>query len=381
MSFEPTGKTEQKIKLVIAINDFRIGGAQKLVADIVRRIDTHKFELCLITLSQKEAEKSFYEELDGSVRVEKINFKGFTDISAWRVLYKTLKDLRPDVVCSNLFFSNTVLRVLKPLFSYKVIIVEHNVYLHKPFSQRTIDWLLSHLSYQIVGVSKQVRDYTSKSEHISEEKFTVIQNGVDRELYAQSAKETNLNEFKRSLGLEIADKVVLSVGQLINQKNHSLLIQAFSEFQKDHPHHKLVIIGEGSLRNKLETKITERGLTGKVLLMGIRKDVASFYAIADFFVLPSLFEGFALVCIEAMATGLPVIATKVAGPNEYVKPGMNGLFTEFDPFDLQKQMSHLADLPAPLRETLAAGARITAAQYDISHTVNAYENLFSAAVK
>ncbi|MBP6924062.1 MAG: glycosyltransferase [Candidatus Pacebacteria bacterium] len=369
-------KTEtQKIKLVVGISDFRIGGAQKVVADIIKNLNLSLFEVHLIVLSNQPNQDTFYDLVPAEVTVHRLHFSSFRDVSSWRQLFILLKQIKPGVVWSHLFFSNTVFRVLKPLFGYKVITVEHNTYVNKTFGQKVTDWLLSFVTYKIVAVSDYVAEFTAKQEHISKKKFVTIFNGVDVGWYRSEASSMDATAVKASLGFQEEDKVVVSVGQLIKQKNHTLLLDAFAQFIKIHPEYKLIILGEGPQRNELEANIQMRGINSSVKLLGVQKNTPTFYAISDFFVLPSLFEGFGLVCIEAMACGLPVLTTKVAGPDTYIDEEVDGFFFAPTVDDLVKKLVLMASLSSEQMTKMRQSAENKASEYDLRVATQSYEKL------
>lgn len=373
--------TGRKIKLVVGINDFRVGGAQKVVTDIVSKMNTDDFEINLITLSQSPDEASFYESIPSSIVVHKLSFKSFYDISSWLDLYQLLKSIKPDVVWSHLYFSNTVFRVLKPLFRYRVITVEHNTYVNRTFAQKFVDRYLSFVTYKIVAVSDYVADFTASNEHISRKKFITILNGVDVTNYRNRASAVDIINIKQNLGFSPEDKIIISVGQLIKQKNHILLIEAFAEFVATHQGYKLIILGEGRMRGELEDSIHKHSLGHCVKLLGIQKDTPSYYAISEFFVLPSLFEGFALVCIEAMACGLPVLTTRVAGPDTYISENKDGLFFEPTTRELIDKLRVIADMPEVHKSKMKANAMEKANEYDIHSTVIKYEAIIKESLR
>lgn len=372
---------QKRINVVVGINDFRVGGAQKVVADIIAKFNLHDFDLSLVTLSQSPQEASFYEAIPSGITVHKLNFSSFYDVRSWKQLYRLLKASKPDIVWSHLYFSNTVFRVLQPLLRYKVITVEHNTYVHKTSAQKLVDWCLSFFTYAIVAVSDQVADFTSVQEHIPRKKFITILNGVAVDEYNIKAAATDIVSKKQALGFSPEDKIIITVGQLIKQKNHRVLIEAFATFASQHQSYKLIIVGEGRMREELEECIHRLNLQDSVRLLGIQKDTPSFYAISDVFVLPSLFEGFALVCIEAMACGLPVLTTKVAGPDRYITHGEDGLFFEPTKDALCVALSQYADMDDVQKAAMGEAARKKASQYDIHHAVTAYEALFKTSVQ
>lgn len=366
----------QKIKVVICINDFLVGGAQRMLAGMVRRLDRTRFEPVLVTLFYWEGKEYFYDLLPTDVPIHKLSFKGFWDVRSWITLYRRLRSVNPDIVLSNLFFSNTVTRVLKPLFRYEVAIVEHNTYVNKTKLHQIADRVLSRVTARIVAVSNTVAEFTSKQEHIPREKFIVINNGIDVERLHGECERTDKVQVRREFNIPPHARVILSVARLTTQKNPRLLLQGFARFARNNPNYVLLIVGgskkwEAIIRNLAANE----GVGDKVYLAGLRKDVARFYSIADMFISTSDIEGFGIAHAEALACGVPVLSTKTAGPDEMIQEGNNGYFISGStPQAVAEGLEKMtrADLSA-MREN----AKVSVKKYDIERTTAAYERLFA----
>jgi glycosyltransferase involved in cell wall biosynthesis len=113
---------------------------------------------------------------------------------------------------------------------------------------------------------------------------------------------------------------------LTHQKNQESLIRAFSVFVKKHSDYKLIILGEGNLKNALLDLIKSLDVEGQIKLLGSKTDIVPYYLVSDYFVSSSIIEGFGLAHAEALYCGLPVLTTKTAGPDEFIKEGENGYF-------------------------------------------------------
>ncbi len=133
------------------------------------------------------------------------------------------------------------------------------------------------------------------------------------------------------------EKKIVTAGRLMPQKNHKMMIMAFSDVLKSHPDYHLVIYGEGPSRDELEKMIKELGLEGKILLPGNIEDVHEHMKNAEIFVLSSNYEGMPNALIEAMCLGLPSISTKVSGAADLIADHENGLLTDLDD---QKQLTN-----------------------------------------
>lgn len=116
---------------------------------------------------------------------------------------------------------------------------------------------------------------------------------------------------------------ILNVGNLKPEKDHRLLLDAFARFARTRDA-RLMILGEGALRRKIELQAEELGIADRVVMPGFHADCWPFYASSDLFVLSSSSEGFGNVLVEAMAVGLPVVSTNCAGPREVLDDGAHG---------------------------------------------------------
>ncbi len=124
------------------------------------------------------------------------------------------------------------------------------------------------------------------------------------------------------------EDVIVTVGRLRKEKNHTLLINAFADFLKTHPSYILRIYGGGEEMDNLQRLISEMKLEGKVILMGKTNDVFSAIANSRVFILSSNYEGMPNALLEAMCIGLPCISTKVSGATELIQSGTNGLLVD-----------------------------------------------------
>jgi glycosyltransferase involved in cell wall biosynthesis len=171
-----------------------------------------------------------------------------------------------------------------------------------------------------VTVSKGVAQDLIENFGVKREKITVIYNFQDLEEIDRASLE-DLGEFRN---LFLKNKVVISVGRLVPQKGFQYLIEGFKKVVEKHPETILVILGEGELKEELEKLIENLNLKEKVFLLGFQKNPFKFLKNSSIFILSSVQEGLPMVLIEAMACGLPVIATDYPGGNkEILDPDCN----------------------------------------------------------
>lgn len=132
--------------------------------------------------------------------------------------------------------------------------------------------------------------------------FELINNGICLDDYAYSVNDRQA--LRTELGISENAPVIGCVGRFVKQKNYSFAIDVFASYVKDVPDARMVILGGGDEHRTVEDKITSLGLSGKVFLPGIRRDVARFYSVFDVFFMPSLYEGLPISAVEAQASGL-----------------------------------------------------------------------------
>lgn len=157
-------------------------------------------------------------------------------------------------------------------------------------------------------------------------KVVVTYNAVDGSIFTPRSKTV----CRSKLAISQNSKVILSVGNLISRKGFNYLILALLTILSSVPHAILIIIGDGPQRNELIRLVKNVKLEDKVIFTGriATNELSTYYGAADVFVLPSLHEGHAMVLLEAMASGLPVVATRVGGNIETVMHGKNGYLVQ-----------------------------------------------------
>ena len=175
--------------------------------------------------------------------------------------------------------------------------------------------------------------------------------------------------------LPVCTKKIVAVGRLDKQKNHKLLIKAFSEFHKTHQEHQLHIYGEGALLEELIQTAEKCHIQDFVNFEGFKKDVHAAISDAEQFVLSSDYEGLSNALMEAMMMGHACISTACAGSNEIIEHEKNGLLVPVgDVKTLSEAMCRLSDDP-DLRKRLGRAASQTAEEWKVDRIVRLWEGL------
>ncbi len=179
-------------------------------------------------------------------------------------------------------------------------------------------------------------------------------------------------------GVPAGDPVVLAAGRLTEQKNHVVLLEALLGLRRAGVRCRAVIAGEGPLRAFLERRAEELGVADQVALPGNVQDLGDVMQGADLFVLPSLWEGLPLTLLEAMARGLPVVGTRIAGVAEVVEDGVSGLLVEpGDAAGLTRAIASLLRDPGRRAAFGAAGLEIVRRQHDFARVAAELERLYA----
>jgi glycosyltransferase involved in cell wall biosynthesis len=173
-----------------------------------------------------------------------------------------------------------------------------------------------------VAVSRDVGTAVQRELHPPPDRLHIIPNGVDVGRYANARPRADT---RAALGIAQDTPVLISVAKLHEQKGHADLIAALGPVVASHPDVCLLLVGEGPLREQIARQVVAAGLAAQVRFLGLRDDVPDLLAAADAFVLASHWEGLPMALLEAMACGLPSVATDVSGTLEVALPGATGL--------------------------------------------------------
>jgi glycosyltransferase involved in cell wall biosynthesis len=280
------------------------------------------------------------------------------DLAAVLALRRLIRRERPDVLHTHTSKAGTTGRVAALLAGNarpRVVHTFHGHVLSGYFDTRRervfrlIERGLAHATDRIVAVSEQVRDDLIRFRVAPPEKIAVVQYGFDLDARVQTSPEM-ARQKRAAAGLSATDFVVGWAGRLSEIKRPLDLVRVAAKVDGS----RLLLAGDGELRSAVEQLAAELGLTDRVRLLGYVDDIGSWYGAFDAFLLTSANEGAPVVAIEALAAGVPVVATDAGGTRNVVDDGETGYLAPVGALDtLAELLERLRDDPA-LRARLGA---------------------------
>jgi glycosyltransferase involved in cell wall biosynthesis len=204
-----------------------------------------------------------------------------------------------------------------------IIATRHNVDIGGKLREWINRWARK-LCDMVITVSKEVYEAELERSGTVPSRVALIRNGVQVDDFA-ATERPHLEMTAREWDIDGNTTVIGTLARFHKQKGHSYLLEAMTRVQTQRPGTRALLVGDGPLRPEMEAKAGELDLSETVIFTGIRRDVPEILALLDVFVLPSLWEGLPVALLEAMAAGLPVVATRVGGVPEVVIDGVTGL--------------------------------------------------------
>ena len=235
-----------------------------------------------------------------------------------------------------------------------------------------------HIVDRILTPSYDLKRMLCEHPWITPEKVDVVHNGV--RVPPRLSWEEILRA-RRELGIPEDGRLIAAAGRFSPQKGFSYLVDALPEVLLSFPDVHLMLIGEGELRGDLERQIERLDVRDRVHLPGYRRDVPRLLAASDLFVLPSLYEGLPNVMLEAMAAGIPVVATSVNGVPEVIEDGVCGyLIPPKSTRHIESALRALLGNWARAEEIGEAGRRRVESKFTVERMVDRVERVFRNAV-
>jgi len=325
-----------KIKVLHIITRLDPGGSATNTIETVARLDPGRFEPFLISGRTKDMDGS----IEDSLKNKNIQYVFFPDlqreIHPWKdlkvfiQLFHFIKTKNFDIVHTHSSKAGILGRWAAKCAGVPVVVHTPHGHIFYGYFSKFLTTIFIWIERLTARITDKIITLTNlgKEDHVAfkigpPDKFVRIYSGID---VSPKHIHPDLKEhLKKQWVLHEKHFIFGSVGRLDPIKGTSYLIDAMALVVKYHPKTQLLLVGDGTQREKLQKQCAALGLLGSVKFTGFQKDPAPFIEIMDVFVLASLNEGMGRVILEAMVYGKPIIATKVGGIPELVEDGKNGI--------------------------------------------------------
>lgn len=315
--------TERKIKILHVIDSLGIGGMERIVIEVANGLDSARFEQVVCCISRRGEAA---DQLRDGVRCFDLGKGDKADRLMPLKLAGVIRRERPDIIHSQSWsgVDTALAKLLTP--GVKLVHSEHgrsySDLRRQSLMRRMARRGLYHVADSVFAISSEVREFYCGQTGFSAERMQIIPNGID----TRRIDEADAKGIRAEFGIAPDDFVFGTVARLDLTKDTMTLARAFAAIAlpRQNPKLKLLIVGDGEQRARLEEFLAMLGLNRIVIFAGMRRDVPRLLRAMDVFALSSVSEGLPLTVLEAMAARLPVVATNVGALPELVEEGRTG---------------------------------------------------------
>jgi glycosyltransferase involved in cell wall biosynthesis len=369
-----------RINVLLLITELNVGGAERVVEQIATGLlSKNRYRVLVACLY--DAGPIADDITAAGVRVVDLGMRGKWD--AW-VVYRLFRLLRSEeihVLHAHLFHANLLGVIAGKMAGVPVIVAtRQSVDIGGRWREWINHWAMR-LPDKVVAVSEEVRQAENLRSRTESSKIITIPNSVPFQVF-DNVNQSKVSRLRRNWDFDNGIPVIGTVGRFVEPKGYPHLLDAMVRIQAHLPDVKVLLVGDGVLRRPMEEKAEALGLSDAVIFTGIRRDVPEILALLDVFVLPSLWEGLPIALLEAMAAGLPVVATRVGGVPEVVVDGVTGLLVPpRDPEALSEAILTLLQDPDLRQKMGQAGQDRVREYFSVERMVKRTENLYASLLK
>ncbi len=364
----------------MVITELEVGGAERCLVNLATGLPAEMFRTAVYSLAPRPAAGSdlLVRRLEqASIPVHFLGARSIRQFfPAIGQLRRQLTEYAPDVVQTFLFHANVLGARAVRGKARPALVTGVRVADPSRWRQRLEAWSTRRVD-RIVCVSRAVAEFCQQQAGFPQAKLQVIPNGIDLSDYPPDRR---LRPGK--VGLPNDRRLLLFVGRLHPQKGLDWLLGLTPQLFERMPNHELVLVGDGPQRAELQSMAERLGVADRVRLLGWRADARDLMAAADLLILPSRWEGMPNVVLEAMASGLPVVATRAAGVVELLGPAAPQQTVEFgDGRALIDAIVRTATDPGKSAELGQANRQRVAQHFSLQAMIDAYSELYRSLRK
>jgi glycosyltransferase involved in cell wall biosynthesis len=367
---------DKKINILHVLSRLPVGGVENMLLKVVKGYDKSRFNVSICCLKEGGAIADELERLGFKVEIlNRMKGHGF-DLGTVTALCRFIKKGNIHILRTHHYHANLYGRMAGIIARVPVIISSfHDVYKspERPkFHRRIINFILSFFTDKLIAVSKEVASDIIEYDWVNPQKIKVIYNGIQREEFNEEFSRQEVRDiFKLPQNLF----AVGTVGRLTEQKGHRFLIKSVAEV----PDTFIAIAGDGPLKNELKNLSEQYNINCIFLGTIPPSTIPVFLSTLDIFCFPSLWEGFGGALIEAMAVGLPIVASDIPPHREVI--GDAGILVNPENTDELSGVLKMLIRDPSLREEFGHKAKERANIFSIGKTIKAYEDLFEEKLR
>jgi len=363
-------------RILFVATSTTVGGAEKTLYTLATLLNPSRFQAAGVVSLKPKGQYARLLESSG-MSVDSLEVKKTAGIADVQKLAVLIHQKRPDLVHALMYQAMQLCRAVRRLgyAEYRLVTSPRVNFRTRNDWSMLFDGWLKKADDLLIAESEATRSYLVGKLGYAQDKVTRIYNGVDIAGWPISKVERERR--RRELGVGPGEAIVGTAGRLDPQKGHVFLLEAIAKVRVTCPV-KCVILGGGPLQDELAKTAYSLGLSGAVYFAGEQTDMPGWLSALDIYVQPSLWEGLPNALLEAMALGLPVVASRVDGIPEVVRNDVSGLLCE--PKDSQALMVAIQDLVMDegLRRRLGEGAKqVVLENFKLADMIANYEAAYS----
>jgi len=351
------------------------GGAERVISTLAQALNDDRFRV-IVGLFKSGWLQTECERLGVETRV--IPLKGTFHRQWFRNCFRLVREERIALVHGHEFSAIVYGWIISLLAGIPFVGTVHGKnYFWQKLRRRLAFRTISRFG-QLVAVSEDLKAFIVKTVGIPASRVQVIYNGVE---CCSPPSDPEIDRCRAELGLSAGDLIIGTVGNLYPVKGHRCLLDAMATILRRYPNAVLLLIGRGELEISLKEQTQRLGIEERVRFLGMRQDVPKLLAVMDIFVLPSLSEGLSMALLEAMASGKPVVATRVGGNPELIDHGRTGFLVQpEDVSDLAANLLKLLSDPEKIKQFGQQAAERVRQQLSMRQMVVWYKDLYARSL-
>lgn len=362
-------KGTEKIRILHFELSENVGGIESFLFNLYSNLNRDKFQFDFVTTSEKPAFGEKLKELGGNI----YKVSPYRNLLAYRTDVRKILQRNYDVVHVHKNSASNIIPLIEARRARvsRIIVHSHNTAPSKGKVTTILHQINKKRLYELSDIHLACSDVAGKWMY-GDRKFEVVRNGIDTDKFRF---DKNRRDVKRR-ELNVSDKtfVIGNVGRFTEQKNQVRLLDIYSEVKKKNSDSRLLLIGEGDLKESCVVKAKELGIEKNVMFLGNRNDVADLMQAMDAFVMPSLFEGLPIVGVEAQAAGAHVFLADTISKETEITSNVTWFGLEQTDEEIARMI--LSSGVSTDLERLKANKDVRKAGYDMFSTCKRIEEIY-----